>query len=135
MALAFVSLRPVIGLGPRAELAAAIAPQMNGVAQVAVAMPADFGFADLAALKTHRSGPRHALQPLGLGILAAIGADLRQQPRRQLVARSGQAAEQIMIGMLREEFFNLGPIGVELTLEWAQEFDQANGKPALGPRH
>src|SRR5580765_6611832 len=68
MALAFVWLRPVIGRGPRAELAAAIAPGMDRVAQVAVAMPADLGFVDLSALKTHRGRPRHAWQRLGVRV-------------------------------------------------------------------
>src|SRR5204862_5770281 len=93
---AFASLGLVIGLGPSTELAAAVGPQMYGVAQVPVAVPADFGPVHLAAFKAYRGRPRHALQALRIRILRAVAADLAHQPRRQFVARPGQAAEEVM---------------------------------------
>jgi hypothetical protein len=135
VALALFPLRQVIRLRPRAHLAAAIAPQMHRVAQVPVAVPPDARLPDLPALKTHRRRPRHALQRLRLGILPAIGADLGEQPRRELVARAGQAAEEVVVGMLREEFFNRRPVRRELGLHHAQQVHHAQGQPALGPCH
>src|SRR5262245_14580022 len=69
VAFAFGSLGLVIRLGPGAELSTAVAPQVNGMAQVPVAVPPDFGPPDLPADKTHRRRPGHALQALGLRIL------------------------------------------------------------------
>ena len=110
MALTFLSLPLVVGSGPDAKLSAAVGPQMHRVAQVPVAMPADFGPPYLPAFETHRGRPRHTLQALRIRVLLTIAADLAQQAWRQLGPGSGQTPKQIVVGVLGEELLDRSSI-------------------------
>src|SRR5262245_56780712 len=90
MAFAFLPLRLVVSLCPGTKLPTAITPQMHRVAQVTVTMPADFSASGLPADITDGRGSCQALQRLGVGIFRAMGTDLAQQSRRQLIAGSRQ---------------------------------------------
>ena len=108
---------------------------MNGVAEDFVALVAEADSVDLAGLETDRGGAGDTLQ--GLGVLEALGAaaDLSQQTRGQRLARAGQRAKQVMIGMLLEERLDLLAILVQLELQGLEQPGQADGQEALGRGH
>ena len=132
MAHTLVALFLVISLPPRTGLAEAIRPEMQGVSEEFVARPADFGFVNLTGLKTDRSRSGIALQHLKRAIPSRIRTDAGQEPRREHFLGSGQAAEQIVIGMVLKERLDLLAILIELLLESAQQFAQAHGQLAFG---
>lgn len=104
VALAFVSLRPVVGSGPGAKLSAAVGPQMHRVAQVPVAMPANLGPPYFPAFETHRSRPGHTLQALRLRVLLPVAADPAQQPRRSLAPAPGRLPNKSWSGCWAKSF-------------------------------
>jgi len=62
----------------------------------------------------------------------AILAQFAQQPRRDFRTGSWQRAEQVVIGMLRKELFDLLTIVLQLRLQHPQLFSACHGQTTLG---
>src|SRR6266436_187121 len=97
-----------------------------------IAVPADSGLVDLARFKADRGSSGEALQHLESAVTARVGTDCGQEPRGQHLLGSGQAAKEMVIGMVLEKSLDLFPILVQLLLERAQQFAQAQGQLAFG---
>ncbi len=105
---------------------------MDRVPQHGGAGPADPGFVELAALVTHRADPGLAAEGVGGGIDGALPAQFAQPPRGELLARPGQRAEDVVVGMHGESFGAAAAVFLEWGFEGLQHFDQAGGQEALG---
>jgi hypothetical protein len=72
---------------------------------------------DGTGLVADRGGAGVTLQRLGRLKLLAIIPQFGQQARRQLGADSRQRAEQVMVGVLAKELFDLLAVVVQLRLQ------------------
>jgi len=132
VAHALLAFLLIIGLSPDAGFAEAVGPEVNGVAKELIARPTDLGFLNVPGLVADGRGARKALEDLVAAIALGMGADGRQKPRGQHLFGAGQTAKEVVVGMALEKGFDLFAIFVELLLEGAQEFAQAQRQPALG---
>ena len=132
VAHAFLPLFLVVGLGPRGGVPGAVGPEMHDVAQEFVALVAHLDFVDLPGLVADRAGAGQALEGLRLVEALRVGGDFAQEARGQEARGAGQGAEEAAVGMLLEEFFDLGAVFVQLALEQAQQAGQADGQQAFG---
>ena len=107
---------------------------MNRMAQELVAGPTDANFVEFAGLVRDRRRSGNALKHFMAAVAIGIDPDGGQQPRRQEILGSGQAAKQMVIGMFFEKSFDLLTVELQLQAQGAQEFTQAHGQLALG-RH
>jgi hypothetical protein len=92
----------VAGLRPRALVAAAVGPQMQGVAQHHITGPSDTCLVELAALKAYRADSGLAAQPVCIGIFFAHRPESAQETGREFFSRSGQRAEDVVVGIPTE---------------------------------
>ena len=106
----------VIGLGPGAGLPAMVGPQVHGGPQGFVARPPKPHLMDRAGWVAHRGRAGVTLEGLGRLKLLTIVAQFGQQPRRQFGPRPRQRAEEVMVGVLSKQFFNLLAVVVQLRL-------------------
>ena len=88
--LAFVAVRLVVLLSPGNFAPTEVGPEVDGGAQMFVAVPTDVDFEDLTGLKADWSGSRQALQTLRTFEYAPIAAQLAQEARRQFGTSAGQ---------------------------------------------
>src|SRR5215472_4786691 len=114
MGHALSALLLIIGLTPSTGSAEAISPQMHGVAHELVAGPADVNFVQFARLIRDRRGARDTLKHLVAPVAVRVSAYRGQQPGRKDLLGSGQAAKQIMVGVLLEESLDLFAIEGQL---------------------
>lgn len=108
VALAFGAMGLVVGLCPRAGLAAVIGPLMDGAAQGEVAAIAQTVAQDLTRLDGDGRGAGMTLQALRPGEAIPLVSDLGQEAGRELRSGSGEGAEEVAVGMLGEERFDGG---------------------------
>src|SRR5438874_1330213 len=87
--LSFRTQRGVVSRSPRTTVATQVGPEVQCVAKEVVALATQIHTMNLAGLETHGSGARQALQCLRVGEQGTVVADLGQEPRRDLLARSG----------------------------------------------
>ena len=78
MAFAALTELLIVHLRPGTPAATKIGPEVEGAAQVFVALPAKVHFMDLAGLVADRRGASVALQALGIGKELAVFTDLAQ---------------------------------------------------------
>src|SRR5262249_26022631 len=116
MTLAFVPVGLIVLLSPGHLAPAEIDPQMDGGAQMFVALPTQEDLEDLTGLEANGSGSGQALQTLRIFKDAPIATQLAQQPRRQFGTGSGQRAEEVLVWMACEEIFDGLPIFAQLFL-------------------
>src|SRR5262249_22249963 len=76
MTLSFVPMGLIVLLSPRHLAPAEVGPQMNGRAQMFIAVTTDIDFEDLTGLEAHRSGSGQTLQTLRSFKNAPIAAQL-----------------------------------------------------------
>ena len=89
----------IVGLSPDGGFAKAIGPEVDGMAQKFITSPAGLGFADLPGLVLDRCGAGKALEHIVITVTLGIAPNGGQQPRRQDLFGTGQAAKEVMIGM------------------------------------
>ena len=122
----------IVGLAPGTGSAEAVGPQMHGVTQELVAGPAEVNFVQFTRLVRDRSSARDTLKHLVATVAVRVAPQRRQQPGRQDLLGSGQAAKQIMVGMLSEKSLDLFAVEGQLLGQGAEQFTQADGQLAFG---
>ena len=132
VAVSLSSFLLVVRLGPWRFNPAAVGPQVNGGAQDHVAGPADDDDSAAAGLFGDRRGAAVALQRLGVLEDFAIRAQFGQEARGDLFAGAGEGAEEVVVGMLAEQFIDAGAVLVQLRFERAKLLGAGDGQQALG---
>jgi len=122
----------VIGLAPGTGMAEAIGPQMHRVPHELVTSAPEFGFVELARLVADRRSASKALEHLGGSVAVRVAANGGEQARRQDVCGSGQAAEEVVIGMFLEQLLDHETILLQLFVQRPQHLAQGHGELALG---
>src|SRR6266850_400045 len=135
MAVPIFTFGCVVNLSPKTGPATLIGPKVDGVAQEAVASPANARFTKLSGLKAHRTGSRAATQALRAGKRVALASQFAQQTRSQFVFGARQTAEDIMIGMVLEGGSDPLPIFINLLLKTLQHIHQAQRQERFGTAH
>src|SRR5437899_1427333 len=135
MTMAGIPFGSIVNLSPLAGLAAFVHPQMYGAAQNPVTSPANIRFADLAGLVAHRANSGQAHQALGVRKDLASGADLTQQPRRQLLPGTGQGTKNVVVGMFGKSLVDLAAIFVNLPLQTLQNGRQTHSQQRFCSDH
>src|SRR6516162_4733854 len=130
--MAGTTLGSIVGLSPRATPTALVNPQMDRVAQDSITGPTDVRFAQLARLVAHGTGPGQAQQTIGLRKDLAVGPDLAQQPRPQLLLGAGQRTKDGVIGMSLKGLGDSTPIFIDLVLQALEHCRQAQRQEAFG---
>src|ERR1044071_451113 len=135
VAHSFFAFFGIVSLGPGRPMSAAIGPQMHGVSQEEITSPTDVHPVDLTALKADGTDSRVATQGIGVSKDLPVGTQLTQQTRRQLFARPGQRAENVMVRMVMERFTDAAAISFELLFQSLQHANEAYGQKTFGRHH
>ena len=129
---AFITLLLVIRLAPSAGMAETVSPQVNSVPHELVTGAPEFGFVELARLVADGRSAGKALEHLGGCVAIGVAADGRQKSRGQHGCGTGQAAEEVMIGMFLEQLLDHESILLQLFMQRSQHLAQRHGEVALG---
>lgn len=132
MTHALFALLVIVGLAPAAGAAETVGPQMDGMAHELVAGAAHTGPIDLAGLVINRGGTGQALEHLMGTVTGRIAANSGQEPWGQDFPGSGEAAKQVVMGMVAEEGLDLLAVLFQLLLQGAQQLAEAQRQLALG---
>ena len=114
MALAFVPMRLVVDRRPRAVAPRLVRPQVDGVAQVVVALMAQARIADFAALETDGRGAGQRLQRGGVAVRVGPGEHFAEQAGAQFGTGINGQERPVLLKLRAVNSFE-GDIAVSFT--------------------
>src|SRR5690349_1895433 len=122
----------VISVGPRAGVPATVRPQIKGGPECFIAVPPKVDLMEGTGLVADGRGAGVTLQRLRGVKPMAILPQFAQQPRRDFGASSRQRAEQLVVGVLGKQLFDLLAVILQLRLQYPQLFGTRHGQATLG---